>query len=157
MEGGLQSVQTFGRKARAVPAHSKALQIPYCPPVLVAEDGHRRGLLQARSWPHQDQRRADRARSAGGPPVQGALQLSPLSLLLSFSLSAPSAGSDFGRQVFEPVLLLGSARFSNVDIRIRVKGGGFTSQVYGTAPVSVLWTFRSGHARRKACNFASER
>jgi small subunit ribosomal protein S16e len=33
--------------------------------------------------------------------------------------------------VFEPVLLLGAARFSNVDIRIRVKGGGFTSQVYG--------------------------
>merc|ERR1711861_33114 len=33
-------------------------------------------------------------------------------------------------KVFEPVLLLGSARFSNVDIRIRVKGGGFTSQVY---------------------------
>ena len=76
---------------------------------------------------------------------------------LSPPLSAPSAGSDFGRQVFEPVLLLGSARFSNVDIRIRVKGGGFTSQVYGTAPVPVLWTFRSGHARRNACNFASER
>merc|ERR550537_1254187 len=33
-------------------------------------------------------------------------------------------------KVFEPVLLLGSARFSNVDIRIRVKGGGFTSQIY---------------------------
>ena len=40
-------------------------------------------------------------------------------------------GRTFGLQVFEPVLLLGAARFSNVDIRIRVKGGGFTSQVYG--------------------------
>ena len=64
-----------------------------------------------------------------------------LSLLLSVSLSAPSAGSDFGRQVFEPVLLLGSARFSNVDIRIRVKGGGFTSQVYGTPPFQFCGLF----------------
>jgi len=30
----------------------------------------------------------------------------------------------------EPVYLLGQSRFSKVDIRIRVKGGGFTSQVY---------------------------
>ncbi len=30
----------------------------------------------------------------------------------------------------EPVLLLGKDRFSDVDIRIRVKGGGHTSQVY---------------------------
>merc|ERR1712110_634711 len=33
-------------------------------------------------------------------------------------------------KVYEPILLLGSARFSGVDIRIRVKGGGFTSQIY---------------------------
>merc|ERR1711924_116792 len=33
-------------------------------------------------------------------------------------------------KVYEPILLLGSARFSTVDIRIRVKGGGFTSQIY---------------------------
>mmetsp|Transcript_3522 Transcript_3522/g.4423 ORF Transcript_3522/g.4423 Transcript_3522/m.4423 type:complete len:146 (-) Transcript_3522:412-849(-) len=31
---------------------------------------------------------------------------------------------------YEPVLLLGEARFSEVDIRIKVKGGGFTAQVY---------------------------
>ena len=31
---------------------------------------------------------------------------------------------------FEPVLLLGQTRFANVDIRIRVKGGGFTAQIY---------------------------
>ena len=33
-------------------------------------------------------------------------------------------------KVFEPVLLLGKQRFSNVDIRIRVKGGGQVSQMY---------------------------
>ena len=30
----------------------------------------------------------------------------------------------------EPLLLLGQDRFSDVDIRIRVKGGGHTSQIY---------------------------
>merc|ERR1712157_502551 len=30
----------------------------------------------------------------------------------------------------EPVLLLGKERFADVDIRIRVKGGGHTSQIY---------------------------
>ena len=30
----------------------------------------------------------------------------------------------------EPVLLLGKARFEGLDIRIRVKGGGKTSQIY---------------------------
>ena len=34
-------------------------------------------------------------------------------------------------KVFEPILLLGHDRFANVDIRIRVKGGGYTSQIYG--------------------------
>jgi len=33
-------------------------------------------------------------------------------------------------KVFEPILLLGNQRFANVDIRIRVKGGGYTSQIY---------------------------
>lgn len=33
-------------------------------------------------------------------------------------------------KVLEPVLLLGKQRFSNVDIRIRVKGGGRVSQIY---------------------------
>merc|ERR1712169_170604 len=33
-------------------------------------------------------------------------------------------------KVFEPVLLLGQDRFSMIDIRIRVKGGGYTSQIY---------------------------
>eukprot|EP00639_Heterosigma_akashiwo_P036279 CAMPEP_0194742966 /NCGR_PEP_ID=MMETSP0296-20130528/100050_1 /TAXON_ID=39354 /ORGANISM="Heterosigma akashiwo, Strain CCMP2393" /LENGTH=233 /DNA_ID=CAMNT_0039654945 /DNA_START=493 /DNA_END=1195 /DNA_ORIENTATION=+ len=33
-------------------------------------------------------------------------------------------------KVYEAVLLLGAERFSNVDIRVRVKGGGYTSQIY---------------------------
>merc|ERR1712159_464430 len=33
-------------------------------------------------------------------------------------------------KVWEPILLLGAQRYSEVDIRIRVKGGGYTSQIY---------------------------
>ena len=33
-------------------------------------------------------------------------------------------------KVYEPVLLLGAKTFSNLDIRVRVRGGGYTSQVY---------------------------
>merc|ERR1712083_1272108 len=33
-------------------------------------------------------------------------------------------------KVYEPILLLGRERFANVDIRIRVKGGGYTAQIY---------------------------
>merc|ERR1711929_29378 len=33
-------------------------------------------------------------------------------------------------KVWEPVLLLGTNRYSEVDIRIRVKGGGYTAQIY---------------------------
>lgn len=33
-------------------------------------------------------------------------------------------------KVYEPILLLGKQRFANVDIRIRVKGGGQVSQIY---------------------------
>jgi len=33
-------------------------------------------------------------------------------------------------KVFEPILLLGHARFSKIDIRIRVQGGGHVSQIY---------------------------
>lgn len=34
-------------------------------------------------------------------------------------------------KVFEPILILGKERFANLDIRIRVSGGGHTSQIYG--------------------------
>merc|ERR1719229_1481394 len=33
-------------------------------------------------------------------------------------------------KVYEPLLLLGKDRAQKVDIRLRVKGGGFTSQIY---------------------------
>jgi hypothetical protein len=33
-------------------------------------------------------------------------------------------------KTYEPVLLLGQDKFAAVDIRIRVKGGGFTAQIY---------------------------
>ena len=33
-------------------------------------------------------------------------------------------------KAFEPILLLGRNRFSEVDMRIRVRGGGKTSQIY---------------------------
>ena len=33
-------------------------------------------------------------------------------------------------KVLEPILLLGKQRFANVDVRLRVKGGGHVSQVY---------------------------
>lgn len=36
-------------------------------------------------------------------------------------------------KVFEPIMLLGKDRFKDVDIRIRVRGGGHTSQIYGFA------------------------
>ena len=33
-------------------------------------------------------------------------------------------------KVLEPVLLLGETRFSKIDIKIKVKSGGYTSQIY---------------------------
>mmetsp|Transcript_19867 Transcript_19867/g.32970 ORF Transcript_19867/g.32970 Transcript_19867/m.32970 type:complete len:144 (+) Transcript_19867:75-506(+) len=33
-------------------------------------------------------------------------------------------------KVFEPVLIVGQDKFANLDIRIRVKGGGITAQIY---------------------------
>ena len=33
-------------------------------------------------------------------------------------------------KVYEPILLLGAKTFSGVDIRVRVRGGGYTGQVY---------------------------
>merc|ERR1712130_753586 len=33
-------------------------------------------------------------------------------------------------KAFEPVLILGEDKFSNLDIRVRVKGGGYTAQIY---------------------------
>ncbi|CEM34724.1 unnamed protein product [Vitrella brassicaformis CCMP3155] len=33
-------------------------------------------------------------------------------------------------KLFEPVLILGKKKFESIDIRLRVKGGGYTSQIY---------------------------
>lgn len=33
-------------------------------------------------------------------------------------------------KAFEPILILGKERFANIDVRIRVNGGGHTSQIY---------------------------
>ena len=33
-------------------------------------------------------------------------------------------------KVLEPILLLGLKRFQNLDIRVRVRGGGYVSQIY---------------------------
>lgn len=33
-------------------------------------------------------------------------------------------------KTYEPILLLGKDKFANVDIRVRVKGGGYTAQIY---------------------------
>lgn len=33
-------------------------------------------------------------------------------------------------KVMEPILLLGLKRFQNLDVRVRVRGSGYTSQVY---------------------------
>ncbi|KAL2158075.1 hypothetical protein VTH06DRAFT_4885 [Thermothelomyces fergusii] len=35
-------------------------------------------------------------------------------------------------KLYEPILLLGTDKFADVDIRIRVSGGGHTAQVYAT-------------------------
>jgi hypothetical protein len=42
-------------------------------------------------------------------------------------------------KVFEPVLLLGAERFAQVDIRIRCKGGGYTSQIYAIRQVGACF------------------
>jgi small subunit ribosomal protein S16e len=34
-------------------------------------------------------------------------------------------------KVFEPVLFIGKTKVKNLDIRLRVKGGGHVSQIYG--------------------------
>eukprot|EP01126_Amoeba_proteus_P046391 TRINITY_DN5246_c0_g1_i3.p1 TRINITY_DN5246_c0_g1~~TRINITY_DN5246_c0_g1_i3.p1 ORF type:complete len:149 (-),score=27.51 TRINITY_DN5246_c0_g1_i3:64-510(-) len=47
-------------------------------------------------------------------------------------------------KLWEPVLLLGKEAFSAIDIRVRVKGGGYTAQVYAIrqciAKAILAWT-----------------
>ena len=51
-------------------------------------------------------------------------------------------------KVFESILLLGRERFANMDIRIRVKGGGYTSQIYGELPTQCSAALRGARASR---------
>ncbi len=44
-------------------------------------------------------------------------------------------------KVLEPLLLLGKSRFDLVDIRVRVRGGGYTSQIYGMGSGSLSPSF----------------
>ena len=34
-------------------------------------------------------------------------------------------------KTFEPIMLIGQDKFAGVDVRVRVTGGGYTSQIYG--------------------------
>ena len=42
-------------------------------------------------------------------------------------------------KVFEPVLLVGNDKFKDVDIRVKVRGGGNTSQIFGELVLCALW------------------
>jgi hypothetical protein len=57
------------------------------------------------------------------------------------------------QKVFEPVRLLGEDRFKFVDIRIRVKGGGYVSQIYAIRQVS-RWCGVVCTPLIRACSFA---
>ena len=46
----------------------------------------------------------------------------PCASLIAYSHAIP--------QVYEPILILGLDKFANVDIRVRISGGGHTSQIY---------------------------
>jgi len=47
-------------------------------------------------------------------------------------------------KVYEPLLIIGHDKYENIDIRIRVRGGGYTSQIYAIrqciAKALVAWT-----------------
>ena len=60
---------------------------------------------------------ADYLSTEGGAPVGAPLELVQPDILRF--------------KAFEPVLLLGRNRLKNLDIRLRVKGGGHVSQIYG--------------------------
>lgn len=44
-------------------------------------------------------------------------------------------------KVYEPLLLVGKERLAGLDIRVRVRGGGHTSQVYGKFDGLQFWIF----------------
>ena len=58
-------------------------------------------------------------------------------------------------KVLEPILLLGQDKFAKADIRIRVRGGGYTAQIYAIrlalakSIVAYYQKFVSEHAKRQ--------
>jgi ribosomal protein S9 len=46
-------------------------------------------------------------------------------------------------KVFEPILLVGNDKFKEVDIRVRVRGGGNVSQIFGEYLVAICLYFLS--------------
>jgi len=49
-------------------------------------------------------------------------------------------------KVFEPVLLVGNDKFKDVDIRVKVRGGGNTSQIFGELVLRASWCPLALHA-----------
>ena len=54
-------------------------------------------------------------------------------------------------KVFEPILILGKEKFANLDIRVRVKGGGHTSQIYGKSIVFICDSHPSSYSKVHRC------
>ncbi|CAI9101210.1 OLC1v1038481C1 [Oldenlandia corymbosa var. corymbosa] len=75
------------------------------------EDGGGCYPMLAKSWPKRDQWRSHRTSPARNPPYKAS----------------------------EPILLLDRHYFARVDMRIRVKGGGHTSQIYAIRQSIVFW------------------
>jgi ribosomal protein S9 len=100
-----EAVQTFGKK--------KVCYLKLHPLDTNTIDRHSRCLLQNRQGPHQSQWFTNIPRPTRDPSIQGRLLL-----------------DNTDCQIYEPLLIIGLDKFANVDIRVRVTGGGHTSQVY---------------------------
>ncbi|KAK6067889.1 40S ribosomal protein S16 [Seiridium cupressi] len=105
-----QSVQCFGKKKNAT-AVAQAKVSPVCPEIRRSkEEGARDGKSSV-----------EKTRNFGHVVRERAVNGRPLNLvqpeILRFKL-------------YEPVLIVGLDKFAGVDIRVRVTGGGHTSQIY---------------------------
>ncbi|KHO01173.1 30S ribosomal protein S9 [Metarhizium album ARSEF 1941] len=112
MSSTTQSVQCFGKKKTATAvAHCKAGR------GLVKVNGRPLGLVQPEIL---------RFKRLHTLPLISSLGRS----ILDLGIFANDGGPRGGKQVYEPLLVVGLDKFANVDIRVRVTGGGHTSQVY---------------------------
>ena len=64
------------------------------------------------------------------PSPSPSLRFSASRLLSDYPQSQTKPILTTQRQVYEPLLIVGLDKFANVDIRVRVTGGGHTSQIY---------------------------